>query len=76
MGDLLVEHMLQDLRTEVKAMSRQLDNMNKDVQEIKRQLAESTAKKSPCDKNGCTAEARIACTGCPEFFKWKENKTH
>ena len=38
MGDLLMEHMLQDMRTELKAMSRQLDNMNRDIQEIKKQL--------------------------------------
>ena len=72
MGDLLMEHMLQDIRTEVKAMNRQLDNMNRDIQLIKRQLAENTAKNSPCDRNGCTAEARIACIGCPEFYEWKE----
>lgn len=69
-----MEHMLQDMRTELKALSRQLDNMNSDVQEIKRQLAESTAKKSPCDKNECTAEARIACNGCPGFYEWKEKR--
>ena len=72
MSELMIEHILQDVRTEVKAMHKQLDSMNDDIQKIKRQLAENTAKKSPCDKNGCTAEARIACTGCPEFYEWKE----
>ena len=49
MGDLLLEHMLQDLRIEVKAMSRQLDNMNKDIQEIKRQLAEKDKQVITCN---------------------------
>ena len=54
MGDLLMEHMLQDMRTELKAMSRQLDNMNSDIQLIKRQLAEQ--EKRICDCK-CTESA-------------------
>ena len=54
MSDLFMEHMLQDIRTEVKAMSRQLDNMNRDIQLIKRQLAEQ--EKHICDCK-CTESA-------------------
>lgn len=42
MSDLLVEHMLQDMRTELKALSRQLDNMNRDIQLIKKHLTTTT----------------------------------
>ena len=51
MGDLLIEHMLQDIRTEVKALSRQLDNMNRDIQEIKRQFAEQDKHNFTCKCN-------------------------
>lgn len=42
MGDLFIQHMLQDMRTELKAMSRQLDKMDNDIQEIKKQLTTTT----------------------------------
>ena len=47
MSDLFMEHLLQDMWTELKAMSRQLDRMDKDIQLIKRQLAEQ--EKHICD---------------------------
>ena len=54
MGELMIESMLRDLRAEIKAMSRQIDNMNSDIQEIKRQLAEQ--EKHICDCK-CTESA-------------------
>ena len=57
MSDLLIEHMLQDMRTELKALSRQLDNLNSDIQEIKKHLTTTTITVST-DK--CTDNAVIS----------------
>ena len=51
MGELMIESMLRDLRAEIKAMSRQIDNMNSDIQEIKRQLAEQDKHNFTCKCN-------------------------
>lgn len=47
MSELMIERILQDVRTEIKAMHKHLDSVNDDIQKIKRQLAEK-------DKHVCT----------------------
>lgn len=49
MGELMIAHMLQDVRAEVKVIHKQLDSMNDDIQKIKRQFAEK-------DKHVCTCK--------------------
>lgn len=40
MSDLLMMSLLRDMQTEIKSMSRQLADVQKDVQEIKQKLTE------------------------------------